>query len=188
MTRGLQEQVEQRLVELCVELLKVKPEDVDHEVNLAEYGVDSILMMNMLNALEADYGQPIPPNAIAEYSTIQSLANYLIEEGIVEKADAPKSQTVIQKTIPKQQKIFPSPKIATRFAKTSNRGGHHKIAIIGQACRLPQSPNLEAFWKNLSEGRDLISEKCEDRWDTESFFSKDQYAPNKNIHESRRIP
>ena len=176
---GLQEQVEQRLVELCVELLKVKPEDVDHEVNLAEYGVDSILMMNMLNALEADYGQPIPPNAIAEYSTIQSLANYLIEEGIVEKADAPKSQTVIQKTIPKQQKIFPSPKIATRFAKTSNRGGHHKIAIIGQACRLPQSPNLEAFWKNLSEGRDLISEKCEDRWDTESFFSKDQYAPNK---------
>ena len=40
-----------------------------------------------------------------------------------------------------------------------------EVAIIGMSCRFPQSPTPEAFWKNLKEGRELIS-----------FFSDDELA------------
>ena len=40
-----QVEVEQQLINLCVELLKVKREDLEVDVDFNEYGVDSILMM-----------------------------------------------------------------------------------------------------------------------------------------------
>ena len=37
------------------------------------------------------------------------------------------------------------------------------IAIIGMACRFPGSPDLEAFWRLLLEGRHAITQAPEDR-------------------------
>lgn len=33
----------------------------------------------------------------------------------------------------------------------------NEIAVIGMAGRFPQSENLEAFWRNLTEGKECIS-------------------------------
>jgi acyl transferase domain-containing protein len=38
-----------------------------------------------------------------------------------------------------------------------------EVAIIGMACRFPQSPDWRVFWRNLIEGRELVS-----------FFSRDE--------------
>ena len=56
--------------------------------------------------------------------------------------------------------------------------GQRKIAIIGAACRLPQSSDLDSFWHNLSQGKELISDKT-DRWDPAAFYSPDKDDPNK---------
>ncbi|WP_434627426.1 beta-ketoacyl synthase N-terminal-like domain-containing protein [Chromobacterium sp. CV08] len=39
----------------------------------------------------------------------------------------------------------------------------NEVAIIGIACRFPQSPDWQSFWRNLLEGRELVS-----------FFSRDE--------------
>ena len=49
--------VEADLIQICTELLKVRPEDLDPDEELSEYGVDSILMMEILSALETRYGK-----------------------------------------------------------------------------------------------------------------------------------
>ena len=173
-------QVEQYLVDLCVELLKIKREDLSVEDDFSEYGVDSILMMNILNALEAKYNQSIPPFTIAEYTNIKTLASYLVNEGIA-KVDITYPTSVLKNKallteIP-AAKMMLKPKRRYRFSRHQNH--HRKIAIIGAACRLAKSPNLECFWKNLAEGKDLISHDT-DRWDTQAFYSEDKDAPSKS--------
>nr|AFV71326.1 PyrA1 [Streptomyces rugosporus] len=39
------------------------------------------------------------------------------------------------------------------------------VAVVGVSCLLPQSPNAEAFWQLLANGREAISEGSGDRWD-----------------------
>ncbi|MET0337317.1 MAG: beta-ketoacyl synthase N-terminal-like domain-containing protein, partial [Caulobacter sp.] len=41
------------------------------------------------------------------------------------------------------------------------------IAIVGMSCIYPGSPDLEAYWDNVLQGRDLIAEVPADRWSTD---------------------
>ncbi|MBD2512331.1 polyketide synthase, partial [Nostoc muscorum FACHB-395] len=54
------------------------------------------------------------------------------------------------------------------------------IAIIGMGCRFPGgSDNPEAFWQNLRNGVDAISEIPPDRWDTDAYYDPNPDAPGK---------
>ncbi|WP_155372903.1 SDR family NAD(P)-dependent oxidoreductase [Catellatospora vulcania] len=48
------------------------------------------------------------------------------------------------------------------------------IAVIGMAGQYPQAPDLVAFWENLKEGRDCITEVPADRWDHDAIFDPGQ--------------
>lgn len=45
-----------------------------------------------------------------------------------------------------------------------------EIAVIGLAGRYPKAEDVDAFWQNLLNGRDCISEVPENRWDHGPFF------------------
>ena len=54
------------------------------------------------------------------------------------------------------------------------------IAIIGIGCRFPGSADTpQAFWNNLCEGRDSVTEVPRDRWDIDSYYDPDPEAPGK---------
>ncbi|MFN6535671.1 MAG: type I polyketide synthase [Nostoc sp. EkiNYC01] len=54
------------------------------------------------------------------------------------------------------------------------------IAIIGMGCRFPGgSDNPEAFWQNLRNGVDAISEIPPDRWDANAYYDPNPDAPGK---------
>ena len=44
------------------------------------------------------------------------------------------------------------------------------VAIIGVSGRYPQAENLDAFWENLKNGEDCISEIPPRRWSQEGFY------------------
>ncbi|WP_198520502.1 SDR family NAD(P)-dependent oxidoreductase [Kitasatospora sp. CB02891] len=50
------------------------------------------------------------------------------------------------------------------------------VAIIGVAGRYPGAEDLDAFWRNLAEGRDCVTEVPADRWDHEAFFAEEKGA------------
>lgn len=56
------------------------------------------------------------------------------------------------------------------------------IAVIGMAGRYPQAPDLEAFWENLRNGRDCITEIPADRWDYRDFFDPDRSKGGKKSY------
>jgi len=163
--------VEKELVKLCSELLKVRENEMDPGEELGSYGLDSIMMMTMLNRLEAMYGRVIEPNVLVEHNTIARLAAYLIGQGITgtrkEEATGPKPGFV----------TVASP--AGRFSPRQKPASRQKIAVIGLACRFPRSGSPELFWENLENGRDLIREVPGERWKIEDYFSPDKRKANK---------
>ena len=53
------------------------------------------------------------------------------------------------------------------------------IAIIGMSGRFPKAKTLEAFWDNLAQGRDCISEVPASRWSIEQYYDPDEHVPGK---------
>ncbi|CAO5173188.1 (acyl-carrier-protein) S-malonyltransferase [Frankia sp. AiPs1] len=49
-------------------------------------------------------------------------------------------------------------------APTEPADDAHPVAIIGLACRLPQAPDPQAFWRLLREGRNAVIDTPADRW------------------------
>jgi acyl transferase domain-containing protein/NAD(P)H-dependent flavin oxidoreductase YrpB (nitropropane dioxygenase family)/NAD(P)-dependent dehydrogenase (short-subunit alcohol dehydrogenase family) len=54
-----------------------------------------------------------------------------------------------------------------------------EIAIIGMACLLPKAPDLGAYWENILNKLDAITEIPKDRWDWELYFDPDPRARDK---------
>lgn len=183
----LQAQVEQELLTLASELLKVAQADLDLDTDFAEYGVDSIMMMNMLNRLEALYGQTVSPNAIVDYPTIRDMAGYLIAENIVQvKVDTPPTATVVETVQHQPVRVTPltvkkSTTAKTRFMPTitAPTQANRKIAVIGMACRLPGADTPQAFWDNLVAGRHLVGEIPAQRWSIADYYSPVKPTPSK---------
>ena len=44
------------------------------------------------------------------------------------------------------------------------------IAIVGMSCIYAGSPDLESFWSNILEGRDLVDEVPGDRWNVAQYY------------------
>ena len=57
---------------------------------------------------------------------------------------------------------------------------YEPVAIIGAEGLFPGSKDLNEFWDNLKEGRDLITEIPPDRWDWKEYYSEDRLAKNKS--------
>ncbi|MCG8468085.1 MAG: alpha/beta fold hydrolase [Gemmatimonadetes bacterium] len=56
----------------------------------------------------------------------------------------------------------------------------HDIAIIGMSGRFPQAANLDAYWRNLADGRDCITEVPERLWDWRDFWDPTPGTPGRS--------
>jgi polyketide synthase PksN len=66
------------------------------------------------------------------------------------------------------------------FKDNQERTPYEPVAIIGAEGLFPGSKDLNEFWDNLKEGRDLITEIPSDRWDWREYYSEDRLAKNKS--------
>ncbi|WP_207919702.1 SDR family NAD(P)-dependent oxidoreductase [Micromonospora sp. KC207] len=71
------QEIESTLAEICAEVLKIPVGELDAEEDLGAYGLDSILMMTVLNRIEQRYATAVEPSALAEYGTLRALARHL---------------------------------------------------------------------------------------------------------------
>lgn len=55
------------------------------------------------------------------------------------------------------------------------------IAIVGMSCIYPGSENLEAFWNNVLQSKDLVGEVPEDRWSVSQYYSEEQTGPSRTV-------
>ncbi|HEY3998699.1 MAG TPA: SDR family NAD(P)-dependent oxidoreductase, partial [Candidatus Xenobia bacterium] len=132
------------------------PSEVRTRQSLKDMGVDSLMAVELRNALGGALAQKLPATLAFDHPTVERMADYLL--GRLSLA-APVSRPV------------PVPVVA-------NEG----IAVIGLGCRFPGGASSpKAFWQLLADGVDAITEVPPERWDAAAFYDPDPDAPGKMV-------
>lgn len=131
-----------------------------------ELGLESVELLNIVNELQEKVGEELSPTLLFEYTTIQTLADYL-------ENTYPSIFNSSFGTTKPITKLFKEEISNTSQVNTSNENlQDNDIAIIGLSGRYPMADNLEAFWENLVKGNDAITTVPESRWDWKKFNEK----------------
>nr|QEO74721.1 short-chain dehydrogenase/reductase SDR [uncultured bacterium] len=178
--------VETLVAKMLSDMLKLPLHRIETDVPLEQYGVDSVGMMKLTADLEKDLG-PLPKTLFFEHPTIAEVGAYLagafapkltalFRPGIARKPEITPPVTEAQRA-PAPQRADPAVRalVATPAAPVASRD----IAVIGMSGRFPGAPDLVAFWENLAQGRDCITEVPPERWDHSAYFDPDKSALGK---------
>ncbi|MBF0224098.1 MAG: SDR family NAD(P)-dependent oxidoreductase [Desulfobacterales bacterium] len=162
------------------------PEDkLDVQVRFEEYGIDSIIIKHLNLKLEEKLGS-LPKTLFFEYQTLKELTDYFVNNyaerlsSILGLKDdtAIETKADVKKEIPHfqilKQILTPRKKRSRFFPESSGfQQNVQDIAIIGMSGRYPLAKNIDEFWKNLSEGKDCITEVPKNRWDVSEYYDSD---------------
>ncbi|MEE8526152.1 MAG: SDR family NAD(P)-dependent oxidoreductase [Thermoanaerobaculia bacterium] len=123
---------------------------------LKELGIDSLMAVELRNALAAGLGESLPTTLVFDYPTPKALIDFLLGRLSAEDSPSP-----------------PAPVAAEQHLG-------EPIAILGMSCRFPGgADDPETFWKLLHDGVDAITEVPPERWDIEALYDPDPSAPGK---------
>lgn len=198
-TDTVREAAETYLKTLLAKTLKLPSHRIDASQPLEKYGIDSVMVMTLTNDLETQFGD-LSKTLFFEYKSIAELAGYFIQahpvalqQAIGIKPDTSLPAKNKHRTGEKANAINPvrsnaekssvSAKAFRRFSLAQGAATTpasdldvqkpFDVAIIGISGRYPQSVDLEAFWDNLKNGNDCITEIPAERWDLHRYFGTD---------------
>src|SRR2546426_445826 len=181
----------QIITEKLSEALKMDPSMIRGDASFADYGVDSIIGVNLVRTISEALQIELETTSLFEYSTADRLAQYIVKnwpeqiaaqivrvKGISQKS----SQAIDEPRAEVEVRTGPRFNGTTRFAglrngfdaedeSDSKNITAEPIAIIGMSGRFAESESLDAFWQHLAQGKNLVTEVS--RWSpTDCVMSK----------------
>ncbi|SDF55971.1 aminotransferase class III-fold pyridoxal phosphate-dependent enzyme [Chitinophaga filiformis] len=78
------------------------------------------------------------------------------------------------------KKLYERLKIAEERIVALEKKEGMPVAIVGMSCRFPGAENIAAFWENLCNGKDAVTEVPDARWHAARFYDKNPDAPGKS--------
>jgi acyl transferase domain-containing protein/acyl carrier protein/NADP-dependent 3-hydroxy acid dehydrogenase YdfG len=189
--------VRRTLIELLAQELREEPDSIDADRGFVELGLDSISGVTWVRAINRIYGTEVEATRVYTYPTVERFARFVRD--LLAQRDAEHAPT----SAPADAMQLRAAPVETRSAATSFlqsdrpalqswRGDDTavparivapaqapalhaaEIAVIGMAGRFPMAKDLEAFWDNIANGRNCISEIPASRWDANAFYLEGQ--------------
>jgi acyl carrier protein len=75
--QGVITRIESHLINVFGDILAMDASEIERDLNLEEYGMDSLAVKNVMFELEKHYGRYFEPAVFYQYPSIHSLAEYL---------------------------------------------------------------------------------------------------------------
>lgn len=164
--------------------------------NLMELGLESLQLVNLASRLESAAAIELEPTIFFEYPSVAELATFLWQE---HKAAfmpllAKRSETTdvapvkASGAVPVRESdavpIVETGAVHECVAHESPRAGsggdrQQDIAIIGMQGQFGEAGDLDQFWQNIWQDRELIKEVPTDHWDVAPWFDADPEAHDK---------
>ncbi len=164
------------VTEVLARTLRVPAEELADTASLADLGLDSLLLAELVKELEGVLGEPVDPVLVQENPTPAGLAAALAERSpaAVRQLSSGGDPGPRAATSPGASAESTAPTPLTAGAPCAAAPtGPVPVAVIGMACRFPGAAGTDAYWRNLVEGRSRIAEVPPDRWDVGAFYSPD---------------
>ncbi len=186
--------LQNQLSMLAMECLKVDDGDIATDKVLIDLGFDSLGLTKFASAINEKYQLDITPVLFFDYPSIAEIAQYLAvqreseirpfyqDSAAATHAVAPASLRSTGRTgavLSPSQSAVMSPSLGRRVSPTRS-AANEPIAIVGISGVMPQSDDLEAWWENLRNSRNLVTVIPEDRWDWEEYYGNPHKEPNKS--------
>ncbi|MBO0856872.1 MAG: SDR family NAD(P)-dependent oxidoreductase [Chloracidobacterium sp.] len=177
--------LEKDLLKILSDLLKISEARINVNSNISDYGIESVGLTEFANKINGAYGTEITPAIFFEYPTLSALSAHLIDGhagALLERHD---TAVILQRTSfsgrgrqvedrhgpveSAEPNILGQGQFHGRQVITDNSAkgtvvANEPMAIIGISGIMPQSEDLDVFWRNLEEGRCLIDEVPRSRW------------------------
>ena len=156
---------QQWLVALMENELKMKNGDLDTQRPFVDFGVDSILLAQILRRINKILSLELNLSILFEYSTIVSLANWLVSN----HSDILSQYFKINNQLENNQ-------LDKKFANLNSKPSsffnpcNEPIAVIGLSCQFPGAPSLGNYWDLLCRGESAIKLIPEDCWGIKTEF------------------
>lgn len=167
------------LTSVLGEVLSVPVDEIDPTTDIADYGVDSFAIADIVDRLSEHYGDYFHHAAILKHPTVSELAAYI--QHLIPAADQKASCRIAAVQSPRPWSAPEKDLLSQSNSASAPRAGVNKqaIAIIGMAGRFPGAGSLEDFWGKLQNGRCLVSEVPSERFDLTPYYSTKIGEPGK---------
>jgi Polyketide synthase modules and related proteins len=155
---------------------------ISDDAPFADFGVDSIIGVNLVRTISEALQIELDATSLFEYSTVSQLAEYIFKnwgqhiterlvrvQGVSQKSSHSADESRGEVEAPSERRfvrteLFADARNRVDFEREINSGNisAEPIAIIGMSGRFAESESLDAFWRHLAEGKDLV--KRVSRW------------------------
>jgi 3-oxoacyl-(acyl-carrier-protein) synthase/acyl carrier protein len=166
----------------------IPPRAIAVDANLMDVGMASTQLVELAAELEREANIELDPTLFFEYPNIRELAAYLAKEHraafqrLLGSENSPSAYPAEPQDHEGAGRVsHPLEEPAARAdgsvsppdsrpAKDSAPSDHGALAVIGMHGLFAGATDLDRFWEQLREGRNLITEVPADHWDVEAWF------------------
>lgn len=152
------------------ELLELPKNKIDLHTAFSEFGFESMSLISLSERLSQRLKIEVLPSLFFSENTIHKLAGHLNDyyepsniQGSMKKTVASGLEYAFTE---KNQPLKIKQNVIEQPADIND------IAIVGMDGKFPNSDDLDAFWQNLVEGIDLVSEIPENRWNWQAYYQQ----------------
>lgn len=148
------------LTTLLARETEMAADDIDPDAPLEDYGIDSILITRLTDAMVERLG-PLSSTLFFEHRTLAALSDHIAtaHAAAFEPGDVATTR--------------PAPVLPATPRPTASRNTDQQtdqIAIIGLAGRYPGARDTAEFWESLKSGQDAVTEVPQGRWDHSKYY------------------
>ncbi|MCB2312713.1 amino acid adenylation domain-containing protein [Clostridium tagluense] len=167
--------IKQSIIEKLSKSLKLDVNEIKNDESFADYGLDSLIGVNLVNLLNQKFSIELEVTCLFDYPSVNELTNYIFsnfqsvtEEFLIQNKGDFNNQS--SQVISKEDNITIVGEKTTQQPNDEQSKQNGPIAIIGMSGRFPQADSVNELWEHLSKGNDLIERVT--RWDLSKYHSK----------------
>ncbi len=183
---ALKSRITAYITEVIAKVTQVNAQQIHPEEKFEAYGFDSIMAVGATTEFEKRLG-PLPKTLLFEHVNIAGMAEHFAKEyadafmapevkaenAAITHSNQSQNKPLSKSLASKKSRVLTNSKLPqTEVIADEDLG--QQIAVIGIGGYYPEADNIEAFWDNLVNGKNCMSDFPAERWDHSKIYYKDR--------------